>query len=121
MGKAALRPCTYPGCSELVKAGRCARHAAKIDRTPRAKTAVRGYDAKWRAYRLSFLRAHPFCVRCMAARRYELATVVDHIIAHRGDQQLMWDPANHQALCERHHNAKSAAERGEGPVRYSQK
>ncbi|MCA0996301.1 HNH endonuclease signature motif containing protein [Alloyangia pacifica] len=32
------------------------------------------------------------------------ATVVDHIIAHRGDMTLFWDKANWQPLCKSCHN-----------------
>lgn len=43
------------------------------------------------------------------------ATVVDHIIPHRGDETLFWDPINHQALCAPCHNsAKQREERGRG-------
>ena len=35
------------------------------------------------------------------------ATVVDHIIPHRGDRKLFWDESNWQSLCERHHNEKT--------------
>ena len=38
------------------------------------------------------------------------ATVVDHIRPHRGDWALFVDPANHQSLCKRHHDQKTAWE-----------
>lgn len=38
------------------------------------------------------------------------ATVVDHIIPHKGDQTLMWDESNFQSLCSKHHNIKTARE-----------
>ncbi len=37
------------------------------------------------------------------------ATVVDHIIPHRGDQKLFWDENNWQGLCEHHHNTKTGS------------
>lgn len=41
------------------------------------------------------------------------ATVVDHIQPHKGDQALMWDWNNLQALCFHHHNShKQREERG---------
>lgn len=39
-----------------------------------------------------------------------MATVVDHIIPHRGDQKLFWDRGNWQPLCEHHHNVKTMTE-----------
>jgi hypothetical protein len=29
-----------------------------------------------------------------------LATVLDHIVPHKGNGELFWDPANWQGLCE---------------------
>jgi len=40
------------------------------------------------------------------------ATVVDHIIAHKGNANLFWDESNWQALCKRCHNSKTAAADG---------
>lgn len=43
----------------------------------------------------------------MCKRRGEVAaaTVVDHIIPHRGDMDLFWDVGNWQGLCETDHNS----------------
>ena len=60
--------------------------------------------------RAAYLRKHPLCVRCMADGRYVKATVVDHVIPHRGDQQLMWDESNYQALCKKCHDKKTWTE-----------
>lgn len=38
------------------------------------------------------------------------ATVVDHIIPHRGDQKLFWDRSNWQALCKSCHDSKTMTE-----------
>jgi 5-methylcytosine-specific restriction protein A len=38
------------------------------------------------------------------------ATDVDHIIPHRGNQKLMWDQSNWQALCHACHSRKTASE-----------
>lgn len=40
------------------------------------------------------------------------ATEVDHIIPHRGDQQLFWDTNNWQGLCKPCHSRKTAQEDG---------
>jgi 5-methylcytosine-specific restriction protein A len=38
------------------------------------------------------------------------ATVVDHVVPHRGDAALFWDEVNWAALCKRCHDAKTARE-----------
>ncbi|WP_233882799.1 HNH endonuclease [Brevibacillus laterosporus] len=38
------------------------------------------------------------------------ATVVDHIVPHKGDKTLFWDRKNWQPLCEQCHNRKTARE-----------
>jgi 5-methylcytosine-specific restriction protein A len=40
------------------------------------------------------------------------ATVVDHIIPHKGDMAIFWNKSNHQALCKTHHDIKTASEDG---------
>jgi 5-methylcytosine-specific restriction protein A len=47
---------------------------------------------------------------CAAAGRLVPATVVDHVVPHRGNQRLFWDPANWAALCKPCHDAKTARE-----------
>jgi 5-methylcytosine-specific restriction enzyme A len=78
----------------------------------RQKTAARGYDSRWRAARLAFLRDHPLCENCKGAGDIKGATVVDHRIPHRGDPALFWDMGNWQPLCLRCHNKKTACEDG---------
>ncbi|WP_390622926.1 HNH endonuclease [Ralstonia syzygii] len=40
------------------------------------------------------------------------ATVVDHIVPHKGDQHLFWRRSNWQALCKACHDRKTAREDG---------
>ena len=47
------------------------------------------------------------CAECMKQGNLTPATVVDHIIPHRGDMKLFWDESNWQALCESCHNQKT--------------
>lgn len=54
--------------------------------------------------------ANPFCVKCYEEGHITMATVVDHIVPHRGDQKLFWDRGNWQPLCEHHHNVKTMTE-----------
>ena len=59
------------------------------------------------------LLREPFCRECARRGVRTWATVVDHVVPHRGDWQLFIDPANHQSLCERCHNRKTAREMAE--------
>ena len=72
--------------------------------------AERGYGAKWQRERRKFLESNPFCVKCYEEGHITMATVVDHIVPHRGDQKLFWDRGNWQPLCEHHHNVKTMTE-----------
>ncbi len=107
MPLSAPHPCTSPGCPELVRGrGRCDAHEAKAE-ARRGTSNSRGYGSKWQAYRLRFLAAHPLCSMCEAENRVTPSTVVDHVRAHKGDQQLFWDPANHRAVCKPHHDQRT--------------
>lgn len=111
MPTAALRPCLTPGCPELVPRGRCARHdrAAQVaDRQRRGTRTERGYSNHWGRARVVFLSANPLCRPCSRKSPPQItpATVVDHIVDHKGDQRLFWDRANWQPSCERCHNER---------------
>ena len=43
---------------------------------------------------------------CESEGRVTEATVVDHIVAHKGDKALFWNTDNHRALCRAHHDAR---------------
>ena len=86
------KPCHHPGCPNLTAGMYCAEHQPqhKPD-TQRPSAHRRGYTKRWQTASKSFLLHHPFCVRCRQQGRLTPATVVDHIIPHRGDQKLFWD------------------------------
>lgn len=110
MPLAAPRPCTSPGCPNLVRGGGrcegCGKRDEKADRDRRGSSAERGYGSKWQAFRLKYLADHPLCVLCAEEKppKVTAATVVDHIKAHKGDQILFWDLANLRPLCKPHHD-----------------
>ncbi len=81
----------------------------------RPSARERGYTARWDWLRAAFLRS-PLCVMWERDGRIVPATVVDHIVAHKGDQALMWSVDNLQPLCSTHHNSdKQREERGRAP------
>jgi 5-methylcytosine-specific restriction protein A len=87
----------------------CPAHQ-RLREQQRGSAAARGYDHRWQRYRKQYLNEHPLCVRCNEQQHLRAASVVDHIIPHRGDEGLFWDPTNHQPLCKDCHDAKTARE-----------
>ena len=75
----------------------------------RGGAAERGYDGRWRKARIAFLQRNPLCVECMRKGVLTPATVVDHIIPHRGDKDLFWNEENWQALCTSCHDRKTGS------------
>jgi 5-methylcytosine-specific restriction protein A len=110
-----LRICAHPGCSELVRSTYCDKHSkakAKEYDNNRESSTKRGYNSRWRKARLTYLSKNPICVRCEDKGITKLATDVDHIIPHKGNQTLFWDTNNWQALCHECHSRKTATEDG---------
>lgn len=70
------------------------------------------YNYRWQQERKAFLAANPLCVFHKKRNQVVAATVVDHVIPHRGDLDLFWDKTNWQALCKPCHDSyKQAIER----------
>ncbi|WP_312072141.1 HNH endonuclease signature motif containing protein [Anaerotignum propionicum] len=104
-------PCKHPSCPALVPYGRsyCEKHQV-LHRSDRLSASKRGYDSRWRKARARFLKDHPLCVKCKEEGILVKATVVDHIVPHRGDQRLFWDESNWQPLCKKCHDKKTMTE-----------
>ena len=107
-----LKPCKKPGCSALTRDGWCSEH--------RPRKAQRRESQEWHwlygtslwkdRLRPAQLVREPFCREC-ALRGFRVrATVVDHVVPHRGDMGLFSDPDNLESLCESCHNRKTARE-----------
>lgn len=110
-----LRPCRHPGCSALTREGYCPKHKPK----PAARRESAEYHA-W--YSLSVwtddlrptqLLREPWCGECAKRGIRTRATVVDHVVPHRGDWARFIDRANLQSLCKHHHDQKTARELAE--------
>ena len=101
-------PCGHPGCPALVEPGTkfCEKHKPLHPEVTRPATK-RGYGSRWQKASKAFLQSHPLCAECMKQGRYTKATVVDHIVPHRGDQKLFWDRSNWQPLCKACHDRKT--------------
>lgn len=112
-------PCKQPGCPNMAEPGKpyCAEHMKMHPEVVRPSSS-RGYDSRWRKARKRFLAAHPLCEECMKNGIYTKATVVDHIIPHRGDPKLFWEESNWQALCKRCHDKKTGNKDSHPTYRY---
>lgn len=75
-----------------------------VDQGERASARQRGYTAAWDREAKAFKAAHPLCLGCAAVGRVSPATVVDHIVPHKGNERLFWDRANWQPCCGWHHD-----------------
>jgi 5-methylcytosine-specific restriction enzyme A len=116
---APTHPCCYRGCAMFVDGidCRCEKHRTQFQREfdqQRDSAAARGYGSKWRMARREFLRNSPLCVKCHVVGILRSATVVDHIIPHKGDQKLFWNQSNWQSMCKRCHDLKTAKSDGRG-------
>jgi len=115
MPKAPLRPCAYPGCTELVVRGRCSRHASEAGSFVRNTAWQKLYDRSWQRRRVRQLAEHPWCEACLAEGVYTPATDVHHVVAHRGDYTVfVTSPL--QSLCHRCHSRVTAGESSERGV-----
>lgn len=73
------------------------------------------YTHEWSDYSKRRLRQYPLCAceECQEGRvRATPAEVTDHIVPHKGDLGLFWDPSNHQSLSKSCHDRKTAREDG---------
>jgi 5-methylcytosine-specific restriction protein A len=111
--------CRHPGCGKLIDTpGYCDRHQVAFEQRKaafdkqRGSAHERGYTSRWHKARRLFLLSSPLCVACQRAGRLTAATVVDHIVPHRGDAEIFWDRTNWQTLCASCHSAKTAREDG---------
>lgn len=110
-----LRPCNKVGCTELTQSRYCKQHEVSVVKQydkERGTAAQRGYGSRWRKARNTFLSHHPLCVECERNGRAVPATVVDHIIAHKGNTSLFWDKNNWQSMCSTCHNRKTVRSDG---------
>ncbi len=110
MPLSALHPCSYPGCPELVRHGRCATHAGMDARQWHDPRVARLYKTtRWQRLRALQLAREPWCDECLKENIYVPATDVDHIIAHHGDPVAFYSNPL-QSLCHACHSRKTMKE-----------
>lgn len=108
MPDAAYQECRFPRCPNYaVHHGYCETHASSA--TNRRYTEpgdLNPSNSRFRRRRHYFLQRHPLCAACHT----EPATVLDHIVPHRGVALLFWSERNWQGLCVHCHGVKTARE-----------
>jgi 5-methylcytosine-specific restriction enzyme A len=103
---AAYTECRAPRCPNYAtEQGYCPAHYRDSVQARSFRGCNRG-NRKFRWMRSAFLMRNPICNLC----RREPASVLDHIVRHRGDSLLYWDQKNWQALCQNCHGLKTASE-----------
>ena len=107
MPKRPKKPCSQPGCPNLVEAGtggRCELHKRQADQEydrRRGSSSQRGYTARWQRYSKRYLK-QPDNVLCMLRLPgcNVVAQCVDHIDPPDGpNDPRFWDSKNHQPAC----------------------
>jgi len=90
-------------------------------REPRRSAFSRGYTKRWSRAAKAFRLQHPLCGMrpgneppvmslCDQFERTTPATLVDHVVPHRGDATLFWDEGNWQSMCDSCHSRKTQVE-----------
>ena len=88
----------------------CKARSAKSYEQQRGSASARGYDQRWRIESKAWLAAlgAPLCA-CGCGRK---ANVVDHRVAHKGNQALFWDKTNWQPMAFSCNSRKAAKHEG---------
>lgn len=73
--------------------------------------------ARWVKLRAAHLAEHPLCAWCQEQGVVRAAEVVDHSIAHKGNESIFFDPTVLLALCKPHHDGAAQARDKNGRVR----
>jgi len=116
MPQSSNKVCAFSNCQKATHNKYCTEHEQtqreswkEYDKA-RPSASRRGYDVRWQDYREIYLRHNPLCALCLKGGKHKEASIVDHIMPHRGDMSLFWDADNHQSLCVQCHNIKTRQE-----------
>jgi len=64
---------------------------------------------RWHKYSTQYRKINRLCVMCLREGVTQVSQCVDHIVPIKEGGSI-WDSDNHQALCTKHHNQKTALE-----------
>ena len=108
------RPCSYPGCPELVEGRFCEKHRKKEQRRynkyERDPLSGKRYGRRWRKIRNRYICANPLCEQCLKHDVMTAAGEVHHIkpLAQGGTHA----EENLMSLCKPCHSRITALEGG---------
>lgn len=106
-------------CPNRVVSGFCHEHSRQKEQR-RGSQRERGYTRAWEIRAKLFKQQYPLCGMrpngqapvmscCHEQGLHTLAYQVDHVVPHRGNQELFWDElGNWQSLCASCGSAKTA-------------
>lgn len=120
MPQRALKPCAYHGCPTLVRSGYCSMHrsmrSAEVNYHDRESQRLYS-TVRWQRRREQQLSNQPWCEECLRSNIYTPATDVDHVLPHKGNENIFFT-GEVQSLCKVCHSRKTAGEvnerKGEG-------
>ncbi|RSM73462.1 HNH endonuclease [Kibdelosporangium aridum] len=101
------KPCSWPGCEELVAKGRCPAHQSKAERQ-RGSGTDRGSTARWQRFSEWYLATHPLCVGWPTGPCGAKATQPDHIDGCGRNGPRAYDLTNLRPLCKPCHSRRTA-------------
>lgn len=64
---------------------------------------TKGYSVEWEKYRWRFLYHNPRCYAC-GRDKTNMSIHIDHIVAHKGNEELFWNETNYIPLCHSCHS-----------------
>ena len=106
-----LSPPVRCHCGGLIRSNVCTECGPKKTRSKVKREHHKLYDTqRWRRASKLFRAYNALCVMCEQAGRIKPASLVDHVMPHKGDVELFWDETNWQSLCWKCHGVKSQAE-----------
>ena len=118
MPSSTLRPCSYPGCSALVRHGRCAEHLGmgELQHSEERMQRQRLYGRMaWQRARQAQLARHPWCEECLRANVYTPAEDVHHKQKHAGNP-FVFVTSPLESLCHACHSKLTMTEVRAGQV-----
>jgi 5-methylcytosine-specific restriction protein A len=114
-----LHKCAAMSCSNLTSSKYCEQHRIQkrqVYDKQRGNAQERGYTARWQKVSKLFLQEHPLCEceDCKRIGRLTTATVVHHIVPHKGNYNLFWNQDNWQAMSKKCHDKHTYKEIRQG-------
>ena len=116
------KPCSYPGCPELIEPGEsyCKKHKPVVnsqrhrlyDEKQRDLKSARFYNsAAWKKLRIFKLSRDPLCEYCLEKDHVNIATEVDHVIPIKVDWSMRLVFNNLNSTCHRCHMIKTKGDK----------